>query len=194
VVRHARYLLMNLLLAANALALWAGGGWTWANFLGAVALASVVDEAAGDDRTAGGGAPERLLDLLLLTLPLVALNVALLAVRAGSESAFGLAGAILGLGLLTGAAATNVAHELTHRLDRPISMAIGRWLLAFSFDTAFSIEHVHGHHRNVGTPAIRPPRGAAIRFSPSSGAPSGMAICPLGGSSATVWRAAVRAC
>ncbi len=52
-----------------------------------------------------------------------------------------------------GAAATNVAHELVHRLHSPASMAVGRWLLAFSFDTTFSIEHVHGHHRQVCTPA-----------------------------------------
>src|SRR5205085_10491529 len=28
---------------------------------------------------------------------------------------------------------------------------VGRWLLAFTWDTGFAIEHVHGHHRNVGT-------------------------------------------
>jgi fatty-acid desaturase len=38
-------------------------------------------------------------------------------------------------------------------------MLIGRWLLAFSFDTNFSIEHVYGHHRYVSTledPATAP--------------------------------------
>jgi alkane 1-monooxygenase len=30
-------------------------------------------------------------------------------------------------------------------------LIIGRWLLAFTWDTGFAIEHVHGHHRNVGT-------------------------------------------
>ena len=29
---------------------------------------------------------------------------------------------------------------------------VGRWLLAFSIDTGFAIEHVHGHHRHVCTP------------------------------------------
>jgi alkane 1-monooxygenase len=56
------------------------------------------------------------------------------------------------LGTLTG-------HELTHRTWDPISMLIGRWLLAFTFDANFSIEHVYGHHRYVSTkqdPATAP--------------------------------------
>ena len=38
-------------------------------------------------------------------------------------------------------------------------MFVGRWLLAFSFDTSFAIEHVYGHHRYVSTtedPATAP--------------------------------------
>ena len=62
-------------------------------------------------------------------------------------------------GLMIGAIGTIPAHELTHRTWDPISMAIGRLLLAFSFDTIFSIEHVYGHHRYVSTehdPATAP--------------------------------------
>jgi NAD(P)H-flavin reductase/ferredoxin len=45
-------------------------------------------------------------------------------------------------GLMLGMVGTITAHELTHRTWDPISMLIGRWLLAFIFDTTFSIEHV----------------------------------------------------
>ena len=45
----------------------------------------------------------------------------------------------------------NVAHELIHRTDKEWDKLVGRWLLAFTWDTGFAIEHVHGHHRNVGT-------------------------------------------
>lgn len=54
---------------------------------------------------------------------------------------------------------TITAHELTHRTWDPPSLIIGRWLLAFSFDTIFAIEHVYGHHRYVGStidPATAP--------------------------------------
>jgi fatty acid desaturase len=62
-------------------------------------------------------------------------------------------------GLMIGLIGTITGHELTHRTWDPISMGIGRWLLAFSFDANFSIEHVYGHHRYVSTkddPATAP--------------------------------------
>jgi hypothetical protein len=117
------------------------------------------------------------LDLMLhLTLPLMALNALALVLLFGSGSGLGLVpalatvgidvraartasdwlhllGALAGTGLFVGAAATNVAHELIHRLESRYSLLTGRWLLAFSFDTTFSIEHVHGHHRQVCTSA-----------------------------------------
>lgn len=62
-------------------------------------------------------------------------------------------------GLMVGMVGTIAARELTHRTWDPISMAVGRWLLAFSFDTIFAMEHVYGHHRYVSTaddPATAP--------------------------------------
>lgn len=62
-------------------------------------------------------------------------------------------------GLMIGMIGTITGHELTHRTWDPVSMVVGRWLLAFSFDTNFSIEHVYGHHRYVSTtedPATAP--------------------------------------
>lgn len=73
---------------------------------------------------------------------------------------------ILQTGLMIGMIGTITAHELTHRTWDPISMLIGRWLLAFSFDTIFSVEHVYGHHRYVSTledPATAP-RGRNVYF------------------------------
>jgi alkane 1-monooxygenase len=72
----------------------------------------------------------------------------------------------LATGLMIGMIGTITAHELTHRTWDPVSMFIGRWLLAFSFDTIFSIEHVYGHHRYVSTiddPATAP-RGRNVYF------------------------------
>lgn len=69
-------------------------------------------------------------------------------------------------GLMIGLVGTITAHELTHRTWDKISMFFGRWLLAFSFDTIFSIEHVYGHHRYVSTiedPATAP-RGRNVYF------------------------------
>ena len=43
-------------------------------------------------------------------------------------------------------------HELTHRVGKKMDMFIGNWLLSFSWDCTFAIEHVHGHHSNVCYP------------------------------------------
>lgn len=73
---------------------------------------------------------------------------------------------VLLTGLMIGMIGTIPGHELTHRTWDPVSLFIGRWLLAFSFDTVFSIEHVYGHHRYVSTtedPATAP-RGRNVYF------------------------------
>jgi alkane 1-monooxygenase len=69
-------------------------------------------------------------------------------------------------GLMIGLIGTIPAHELTHRTWDKVSMFVGRWLLAYSFDTIFAIEHVYGHHRYVSTthdPATAP-RGRNVYF------------------------------
>ncbi|KGM41495.1 hypothetical protein JY96_19415 [Aquabacterium sp. NJ1] len=63
------------------------------------------------------------------------------------------AGCILGVGLMNAVGGTVAGHELTHRTGRPFDLFMGRWMLAFTCDTSFAIEHVYGHHVRVATPA-----------------------------------------
>ena len=89
----------------------------------------------------------------------------LLAAREATDSIHHLSTLVI-VGLMIGMMGTITAHELTHRTWDPISMLVGRWLLAFSFDTIFSIEHVYGHHRYVSTindPATAP-RGRNVYY------------------------------
>ena len=60
-------------------------------------------------------------------------------------------GAALSMGVTAGAIGITFAHELVHR-SRPFERALGEILLASVSYTHFAIEHVHGHHRQVGTP------------------------------------------
>ena len=53
-------------------------------------------------------------------------------------------------GLFIGIMGTVPGHELVHRKKDKFDMFMGNWLLAFSWDCAFAIEHVYGHHKNVG--------------------------------------------
>jgi fatty acid desaturase len=75
----------------------------------------------------------------------------ILAIIDAPQSIGQIVSAVILFGLMIGTIGTISAHELTHRTWDKLSMFIGRWLLAFSFDTAFSIEHVYGHHRYVST-------------------------------------------
>ena len=51
--------------------------------------------------------------------------------------------------LFVGILGTVPGHELVHRKKNKFDMFIGNWLLAFSWDCTFAIEHVHGHHKDV---------------------------------------------
>ena len=59
---------------------------------------------------------------------------------------------IIQTALFIGLLGTVPGHELTHRKKNKFDMFIGNWLLAFSWDCTFAIEHVYGHHKNVGFP------------------------------------------
>jgi len=54
--------------------------------------------------------------------------------------------------LLMGTLGVVPGHELTHRIKNKFDMFIGNWLLAFSWDCTFAIEHVYGHHKNACLP------------------------------------------
>jgi len=61
-------------------------------------------------------------------------------------------GAVLSMGSVAGAVGITFAHELIHRSSR-FERTLGDVLLAAVSYPHFAIEHVHGHHRHVGTPA-----------------------------------------
>jgi alkane 1-monooxygenase len=54
--------------------------------------------------------------------------------------------------LICGSMSIAGGHELAHRKKNKVDLFIGNWLLAFSFDCNFAIEHVYGHHKNVCLP------------------------------------------
>lgn len=175
----------------SAIALMAGGLYTLLGLLAVIAFYVGGDAILGEDtRTPDFRKPWILTAQLWLALPLLAIVVFcflwtvapgdpfgfgafvtrlsgydMLAARAATGVGNHVAGGIL-TGLMIGVLGTVTAHELTHRTWDPVSLLIGRWLLAFSYDTGFSIEHVYGHHRYVSTehdPATAP-RGRNVYF------------------------------
>ena len=177
------------LLATAALV--TGGPFITAGLVSILALYMVGDAVCGDDTsTPTFRHPGILTAQLWLALPLLSLMVFaavwsvcpgdplgfgqwitrvthhdVLAARAATTFVHHVSACVI-TGLMIGMVGTIPAHELTHRTWDRVSMFVGRWLLAFSFDTTFAIEHVYGHHRYVSTegdPATAP-RGRNVYF------------------------------
>jgi alkane 1-monooxygenase len=165
-------------------ALVAGGEWISYGLFGILGFYIIGDAVLGDDTSEPKFQHPGILTFQLwLALPLVALitfasvwsvsdvdlfgfgqwithitGYDVLANREATHLGNHIAGFFLTF-LMIGVIGTITGHELTHRTWDPVSMAVGRWLLAFSFDTPFAIEHVYGHHRYVSTkedPATAP--------------------------------------
>jgi alkane 1-monooxygenase len=191
VLHYLKYFLFHAIGLLAAGFIMAGQGYVTLGLLTVLAIYMVGDAVAGDDTsTPTFKHPGILTFQLWMALPLLALIVwcalwsfsstdllgwgALVTqltghdVIAARDSTFWAhqVSTVILTGLMIGMVGTITAHELTHRTWDPVSMLIGRWLLAFSFDTIFSIEHVYGHHRYVSTeedPATAP-RGRNVYF------------------------------
>jgi len=190
-LHYLKYFLFHGVGLMAALAILAGGAWITFGLIAVLVIYLVGDAICGDDTsTPQFKHPGILTVQLWLALPLLAFIVfsALWSFSSGDFLGFGAAltqltgydliaardatfaghyvSTVLITGLMIGMVGTIPAHELTHRTWDPISMLVGRWLLAFSFDTIFAIEHVYGHHRYVSTtedPATAP-RGRNVYF------------------------------
>lgn len=170
-----RYSLMNLYILIGAASMALGGWWMWLGFASTFLVIGYADELVGDAGDREDMPPAWYMKLMLwLTLPFLLLatviglntigegfwfiDAALAAIGFDAIAAreatgvFHAVGGLVSLGMYYGLGGVNVAHELVHRTDSRVDMIIGRWLLAFTWDTGFAIEHVYGHHRNVGTP------------------------------------------
>lgn len=189
VLDYLKFFLFHAVGLASAAALLAGGAAASATLLAVTLFYIVGDAICGDDvSTPRYRHPAILTVQLWAALPLLALIVSaavwraspgdplglgawvaswsgvdLLAAKSGAHPLHQVSAVIL-TGLMIGMVGTIPAHELTHRTWDRVSMAVGRWLLAFSFDTSFAIEHVHGHHRYVATAAdpATAPRGRHV--------------------------------
>lgn len=189
--KYAKYTLFHLLTIPFAIGLTLGGDWMYLGLAAAAGFVILGDLLFGDDTVEPVYGHEWILNLQLYSslVLIFAMNFLMVWTVAdidvlgygafvqqltGYDAAAGRADntllqyavAILSCGLLSSVVGTIVGHELTHRTWDPVAMFIGRWLLAFSWDTGFSIEHVYGHHiyvSTVGDPATAP-RGRNVYF------------------------------
>jgi alkane 1-monooxygenase len=175
-LKYLRFMSIYPLVAVTGVGLALGGPWMWLGFVTVYLMFVVGDGLLGDDLSEPVYAHTGVLNatlycalpmIVLITLPLAWMlgTDDLLGLGAWVQATFGydmfaartdttalnLLGGVLSLGLSYAAIGTNIGHELTHRTQDPVAMFIGRWLLAFTLDAEFSIEHVYGHHNRLGT-------------------------------------------
>lgn len=174
VANYIRFSLKNVLIVVCAALVSLGAPWVYVVPMITTSLLVVVEELFADIEATEDMPPAAYLNAMLwLSLPLlVLLTLAVLnllgpglpaldsvlislgfdpvAARQTVDGPVALT-AVVGLGAFYSMAAANVAHELVHRTDSLFDLIVGRLLLAFTFDTGYAIDHVHGHHRHVGT-------------------------------------------
>jgi alkane 1-monooxygenase len=150
------FLLPPLVVAAARL----GGWWTWLPvavlYLGlpvADALAQLdhVHRAPDDAERLTHQARYRLVTWAWVPVQTALVLWAVWFVGQHPPTPLELAGLIVSLGSVTGGVGITYAHELVHRTGR-FELALGDVLLALVSFPQFAVEHVHSHHRHVGTP------------------------------------------
>lgn len=170
-----RFALINVLCIAFIAGMVAGNGWIWAAFLFSLLGMGALDETIGDDAAKLPGAARLFYEFnlysslpILITMTFVALHhfigtdpvgmihsLSLIGIEFKSARSHhqdaAIAATVIGIAYFYGLMGVTVGHELTHRTTNRIAMTVGRALLAFAFNTQFSIAHVYGHHRNVTT-------------------------------------------
>jgi len=131
-----------------------GGAWMYTGIAALVLVVALGDILLPDDRSEPRMEGEFFLNLMLwLTLPILMWVTLCFTWAVAPADVLGIDAFmkhVFGYDRLGG---TNVGHELTHRTYSMRDMILGRWMLAFTCDASFAIEHVYGHHKNLGTPA-----------------------------------------
>ena len=153
-----------------------GGGWTFLTAISIYAVIPLADAAIGTDpsnsphtevadrrRAVSQGLAYKLPAWLAAPVHVALVVWALWVVATGSLTTVELIGFAVSVGLAGGALGITVAHELMHRRIGS-ERALAYILMGAASYAHFCIEHVHGHHRHVGTardPAT-PRRGESV--------------------------------
>lgn len=187
--QYLKFSLFHMLGLITAASFFAGGVWSTVSLLSINMAFLVGDMVSGDDTSAPNYRhPWVLTWLLWLALPVLMLTcfASVWSVSAGDPLGVGAllsvwvgtdllalrdathwmhhVSTFLATGMMVGMLGTIPGHELSHRTGDPVSHRVGRWMMAFSFDPGYAIEHLYGHHRYVSTlddPSTAP-RGRSV--------------------------------
>jgi hypothetical protein len=150
-----RFLVFPALQIIAAAGLIMGGVWLWIAIATTSLVFLVSDMIVIDAESIGNGIYVhwfKIVVWLIAGFAFCQLGLLLiLLVRENTHAVEVFAAATL-VGIQLGVATGTAGHELIHRKNRPTDLAVGRALFACAIRPDLPIEHVFGHHRNVGTP------------------------------------------
>ena len=175
ILAYARFLFLPILQLITLASFLAGGSWLWAGVTAYLVVAIAADEIGSDTVLSEQEAHSFFHDFLLyLSVLLIAFEMLMLVwftsmsdvlsiglaaniifgadLYAAREASgvFALVGACLSVGFNLAGAAGGAGHELMHRVNSRMDFLIGQCVLSMSAYSSFMIEHIYGHHRNVG--------------------------------------------
>ncbi|TVQ20120.1 MAG: alkane 1-monooxygenase [Spirochaetaceae bacterium] len=161
-MNSAPFVLVFSVPAALAAGVLLGGGWAYAVPVYVFIVVPIADRLIGDTlfNPERSGRDEVSVPHLSVLIGYALVQIVVLAwvlwsiasgVATGVMPRFEAIGLAAGLGVMNGAIGITVAHEFIHRSNR-FERAVGVALLSTVWYAHFRIEHVQGHHANVGTP------------------------------------------
>jgi Fatty acid desaturase len=157
-VQRMRYALSTMLCLTAIAGVWLGGWTLLVSILIVTGVGLALDELLGDERGEMPPPPPSfcMANLYLAVPALVLLFIAHMYAMAKTETFDGgalpeiLATTVL-VGYLYALIGATVGHELVHRTQSNVAGIAAKILLAFTFNTSFTVFHLAGHHRHVAT-------------------------------------------
>lgn len=153
------FLFIYLLIPLPIICLWIGGWYTFLPFLIFFTLVPLMDVFLKDTRNPTPIEEKQLLkDKFFKYILFAYVPVQFMLLGLGLRESVNPQlqwnewfGFTIALGIITGGAGINIAHEMMHKND-PVQQFLSRILLVTVCYGHFFIEHVKGHHVRVGTP------------------------------------------
>lgn len=149
---YSRYSLPYLFAALTLLGAALGGPWTYLGAGGIFILHPLADNLLAKNKKPPANRPNSLWSLVLLVSALPFLCIFSFAgiLHSLKATPLELLGLVLSFGTIMGVLGINTAHELVHRKEKQLR-ELGFGLLTLVNFTHYGVEHVFGHHKNVGT-------------------------------------------
>ena len=157
------YFLPFSLVAITVFGWWMGGYWTFSTPIFVYLVINIMDQVIPklsrnssplEKGQAETGGAVNLYPLAIWLWPLAQVAFILWCLWVSSDASLSIIeilGVVLSVGVMAGAVGITFAHELIHRKKRWERIAGEILLLSVTYHH-WSVEHVQGHHRNVGTP------------------------------------------